>query len=191
MEKEKNSGGRWLLDLVKGLLGKEEVKPEEFPSELPETTVKKLIDKACGTDPEEAGEEGNEKTEKTEKTEKSESCPYATKRAIVESLAEIRRFAEEHQLAATVVRALLSLLAEMAVGALKGRVSGKVLDLLLKAIRYDRARMEAYAEGETAGRNARIRMEIFPAQEGELPDINGPIHTPPAPASIFDIARGE
>lgn len=188
MEKEKNSGGRWLLDLVKGILGKEEVNPEEFPRELPETTVKKLIDKACGADPEEAGEAGNEKTEKTEK---SESCPYATKRAIVESLAEIRRFAEEHQLAATVVRALLSLLAEMAVGALRGRVSGKVLDLLLKAIRYDRARMEAYAEGETAGRNARIRMEIFPAQERELPDINGPIHTPPAPASIFDIARGE
>ncbi len=188
MEKEKNSGGRWLLDLVKGLLGKEEVNPEEFPRELPETTVKKLIDKACGADPEEAGEAGNGKTEKSEKPE---SCPYATKRAIVESLAEIRRFAEEHQLAATVVRALLSLLAEMAVGALKGRVSGKVLDLLLKAIRYDRARMEAYAEGETAGRNARIRMEIFPAQERELPDINGPIHTPPAPASIFDIARGE
>lgn len=188
MEKEKNSGGRWLLDLVKGILGKGEVNPEEFPRELPETTVKKLIDKACGADPEAAGEAGNEKTEKTEKTE---SCPYATKRAIVESLAEIRRFAEEHQLAATVVRALLSLLAEMAVGALKGRVSGKVLDLLLKTIRYDRARMEAYAEGETAGRNARIRMEIFPAQEGELPDINGPIHTPPAPASIFDIARGE
>lgn len=185
MEKEKNSGGRWLLDLVKGILGKGEVNLEEFPRELPETTVKKLIDKACGADPEAAGEAGNEKTEKTE------SCPYATKRAIVESLAEIRRFAEEHQLAATVVRALLSLLAEMAVGALKGRVSGKVLDLLLKAIRYDRARMEAYAEGETAGRNARIRMEIFPAQEGELPDINGPIHTPPAPASIFDIARGE
>lgn len=191
MEKEKNSGGRWLLDLVKGLLGKEEVNPEEFPRELPETTVKKLIDKACGADPGEAGEAGNGKTEKSEKSEKSESCPYATKRAIVESLAEIRRFAEEHQLAATVVRALLSLLAEMAVGALKGRVSGKVLDLLLKAIRYDRARMEAYAEGETAGRNARIRMEIFPAQERELPDINGPIHTPPAPASIFDIARGE
>ena len=147
--------------------------------------MKKLIDKACGADPGEAGEAGNGKTEK------SESCPYATKRAIVESLAEIRRFAEEHQLAATVVRALLTLLAEMAAGALKGRVSGKVLDLLLKAIRYDRARMEAYAEGETAGRNARIRMEIFPAQERELPDINGPIHTPPAPASIFDIARGE
>lgn len=191
MEKEKNSGGRWLLDLVKGILGKGEVNPEEFPRELPETTVKKLIDKACGADPEAAGEAGNGKSGKTGKSERSESCPYATKRAIVESLAEIRRFAEEHKLAATVVRALLSLLAEMAVGALKGKVSGKVLDLLLKAVRYDKARMEAYAEGENAGRNARIRMEIFPAQEGELPDINGPIHTPPAPASIFDIARGE
>ena len=82
---------------------------------------------------------------------KRESCPYATKRAIVESIDEIRRFAEEHKLAASVLRSLLSLLGEIALGAIKGKVSRQILELLLKAINYELAIDEAFRKGHDDG----------------------------------------
>ena len=82
---------------------------------------------------------------------KRESCPYATKRAIVESIDEIRRFAEEHKLAASVLRSLLSLLGEIALGAIKGKVSRQILELLLKAINYEFAIDEAFRKGHDDG----------------------------------------
>lgn len=196
MNEKKNKGengndSRSLIDIVRRLLKREGV--DEIPAIPAGTTVENLIERAgaMGRDmPEGNGKPGGEdKPDEEGEPEGKESCPYATRRAIVESLAEIRRFAEEHKLATTVVKALLTLLAEIAIGALRGKVSGKVLDLLLKALHYDSDRLEAYAEGERAGRNAKISMEIFPAQDQELPDINGALVSPPAPASIFDIAR--
>jgi len=173
-EKGKSQGGRGLLDMVRNLLKRDVPEMDTVPTE---STVKRLVEKACDGKMSTAPDGENE------------SCPYVTKRAIVESLAEIRRFAEEHKLAAEVVKALLTLLAEMVIEALRGKVSGKVLDLLLKAIHYDEARMEAYADGEKAGRNARIKMEVFPEQEKEIPDLNGAMNTSASPSSIFDIAR--
>lgn len=106
------------------------------------------------------------------------------------------------------VRALLTLLAEMALGALKGKVSGTILEALLKIFNYERMKEEAdlrsqldkeeilrvkeesYRLGEIAGRNARISREIFPEQPAEVPDLKG---TPVAGGSekpdIFSMAR--
>ena len=105
------------------------------------------------------------------------------------SLEEIRRFAQEHDLAATVVRALLTLLAEMVVDALKGKVSGRVLEMLLKALRFDSVRKEAYDEGHLAGRNARIETELFAEEREELPDITGADTFAPTKDSIFNLAK--
>lgn len=117
------------------------------------------------------------------------SCPYATKRAIVESLNEIRRFAEEHHLAATVVRALLALLADMALGALKGKVSRHVLDALLKSFNYERAVDEAFRKGELQGRNTAIIEKHFPESDDGLPHLNGTVYDGNPGSSIFDIAK--
>ncbi len=65
------------------------------------------------------------------------SCPMATRRAIVEGVAQIRKFAEDHQLASSVVRALLTLLAELALSSLQGKVNTHVLDVMVRALRYE------------------------------------------------------
>lgn len=142
--------------------------------------------------------------------DKKESCPYALRRNIVESLREIRRFAEEHDLAATMIRSLLSLLADMALNAMKGKVSASVLDALLKIFSYDKIKdsldsvmrekdetlrkaesdlEDAYRRGELAGRNARIREEIFPAEETDLPYLKGKATATQTSPDIFSIAK--
>lgn len=168
------------------------VSPDAIPAAPSPETVERLIGKVTGENADKAGKaDGDEpgKTDGDEPGKPKESCPYATKRAIVESLAEIKRFAVEHELASTVVRALLTLLAEMVAEALKGKVGGRALDLLLKAIRYDSARKEAYAEGRKAGRNDKIKVELFPGQDTDMPDISGSFDTPRPRSSIFDIAK--
>jgi hypothetical protein len=181
-----------LLEMIKELLhiaapetatGPEaEILPEPPDSEV----VERLISKAT-TDP---------TVPKVPKDpeEPPRSCPYATKRAIVESLNEIRRFAEEHQLATTVVRALLTMLAEMAIGALKGKVSGAVLEALLKAFNYERDKQRAYEQGELDGRNATIIETHFPEPNNPpgtdgLPHVNGIVSNPEGSSNIFELAR--
>lgn len=179
-ESEKTPGKRSILRIVTDLLrskGHEEITAIASP---PPETVERLLEKATG------GESAPE--EKVE--EEKKSCPYATKRAIVESLQEIRRFAEEHQLAATAVKAILTLLAEIALDSLKGRVSGRILEALWKAVSYDRDRKEAFNQGRKEGRNDTIGTVIFADGDKDLPDINGAIFTQDeAPTTIFDIAR--
>lgn len=122
--------------------------------------------------------------------EEKKGCPYATKRAIVSSLREIRRFAEENNLGTAMVKTLLAFLAEMALDALKGKVTGKVLEAILRAFNYESAVKKAYKEGELNGHNAKIEVELFPDRESNIPDINGCIYKT-SKASIFDIANGK
>ncbi|MDE6299199.1 MAG: hypothetical protein K2M10_06100, partial [Muribaculaceae bacterium] len=73
----------------------------------------------------------------------------------------------------TMIRALQMLLAEMALGALKGKVSGNVLDMLLKIFNYEQAVADAYRQGEKAGLNAGIEREFFPDGTDGLPHFRG------------------
>ncbi len=182
-KKEKKS----LFEMVKEILGVKGRDGVVIPEQLPDADVaERLIARAAGE--EEKGESGEDEGAEPAVPEKR-GCPYATKRAIVESLAAIRKFAEENELATTVVRALLTLLAEMALDALKGKVGIKALETLLKAFNYESARKEAYREGEMAGRNAKINEEVFPPQETILPDVNGSLRKPGRRTSIFEIAE--
>ena len=160
-----------ILSMVKDLLRKKEPELDGVPSVPEDETVERLIGKASVNGEEKRG------------------CPYATKRAIVASLQEIRRFAEEHQLASTVVKALLTLLAEIALDALKGKVSGRILEALLKALNYDRDKKTAYSEGRKEGANDKIEMVHFADKSDEVPNINGAIRPNSGAASIFDIAK--
>lgn len=120
---------------------------------------------------------------------KNSSCPYLLKRNLVASLQEIRRFAEEHNLGAAMVKALLAMLVEMALNALKGKVSGTVLAVLLNAMNFDKARSEAYREGEIAGRNAQIMEKHFPSTDDGLPHLPSKVSKDSAREDIFSIAR--
>ena len=205
----KNSSKKNLLGIIRDLLHQEEPEMEAPPASPAEEIVERLIDKAVGEsasddsknqedskgdeDPEGANDSKNEgdsedESDDSDKGEKK-GCPYATKKAIVESLKEIREFAEKHHLKETVIKALLTMLAQIALGALKGKVSGKVLDTLLKAFNYEKALREAYMEGEIAGRNATIREEIFPELNQDVPDLNGVAMNPVSHDSIFELAR--
>lgn len=205
MRQSKDAGRKNLLEMVKDLLGRHGHYPEEIPTPPETGIVEQLIEKASGEKlrrengddrkGEKDGKDGGDKGDGDDDNDKNDGsggkkgCPYATKRAIVESLHEIRRFAEEHDLAATVIKALLSLLAEMAIGALKGRVSGKVLETLWKAMNYEADRKEAFKAGEKHGRNARINTEYFVERNDSIPDINGALQNPSRQTSIFDIAK--
>lgn len=222
-EQEKIPTTKGIMAWVKEILHLNAHEIEEMPSPPSPEVITTLISKASG-DPDPENPENAQpptdnakrttpnaqrKTENAQRTTDNEkTCPYALRRNIVESLRVIREFAEKHDLAATMVRALLTLLAEMALGALKGKVSGTILEALLKIFNYERMKEEAdlrsqldkeeilrvkeesYRLGEIAGRNARISREIFPEQPAEVPDLKG---TPVAGGSekpdIFSMAR--
>lgn len=211
-EQEKVPSTKGIMAWVKEILHLNAREIEEIPSPPSPEVITTLISKASGdpANPEnENSENAQRKTENAQrKTDNPQPCPYALRRNIVESLRVIREFAEKHDLAATMVRALLTLLAEMALGALKGKVSGTILEALLKIFNYERMKEEAdlrsqldkeeilrvkeesYRLGEIAGRNVRISREIFPEQPAEVPDLKG---TPVAGGSekpdIFSMAR--
>lgn len=134
------------------------------------------------------GDKGGDKQEK--ERDYCERCTYAMKRNIVASLQEIRRFAEEHHLASAMVKALLFTLAEMLLNALKGKVGGAALALLLNAITYDKARADAYREGETAGRNATIKEKYFPTTDDGIPHFSSGNASHAPHDDFFTFAKG-
>lgn len=178
-------GKKTILTMVKDLLRKKAPGLDAVPREPGEETVARLIEKSVGGKVAAVGSDGPGEPDTAEK----KGCPYAAKRAIVASLQEIRRFAEEHKLASTVVKALLTLLAEIALDALKGKVSGRILETLLKALNYDRDKKAAYSEGKVDGRNAKIEMVHFADKGDDVPNINGSVRSNSGAASIFDIAK--
>lgn len=170
---------RWLRELF----SHHEEELTEFPEMLPEEdTVNKLIDRAVG-ESDKSGK-SDEQDKPDEQGSKPCLCPYALKRNIVESLVEIRRFAEKHQLAAAVVRALLTLLAEIALGAMKGKVGEKALEALLKAFNYSRHVDEAYLRGK----NEAIVREYFPESD-DIPHLGGMNKEEDDENNIFRMAR--
>ncbi len=201
-----------IIEFLRSLFRKEKAELEDFPAPPSNETVNHLLNRALGDnaaettkkdtkgDQAEASAEGasDEVSDKAGATKDSgegadsdeekakESCPYATRRAIVESIAEIRRFAEENKLATSVLKALLTLLAEIALGTMKGKVSRHILETLLRAINYEFAVDEAFKKGHIDGRNKLIE-ERYPLDDDGLPHINGPLFRPDG-TSIFDVA---
>lgn len=202
-DQEKIPSSKGIMGWVREILHLNARDMEDIPPEPSPEVITSLIAKASGDAGDEDGnpsgtggkgpEDGGEKTEDKDDGDtgkEKESCPYALRRNIVESLREIRKFAEEHDLAAAMVRALLSLLAEMALVALKGKVSASVLDALWKVFNYERQKEEAYRQGELAGRNARIMEEHFPSSPEEAPNLSGvPSSDSPSSPDIFSMAR--
>lgn len=192
-----------LIDIVRRILkGKE----AEVSSPAPdEKVVDQLIERAAETIEGEGEEQKDVESEnsssssaasdskdnekKKEGSEKKESCPYAMRRNIVESLREIRKFAEENDLAASMIKTLLTLLAEMALSALKGKVNGTILALLLHAVNYERDKAAAYRKGELAGRNAKIEEKYFPKEDDGLPRFRGLENETDKGSDIFSVAK--
>lgn len=171
---------RSLFDWIRQLLGRHEKEIAEAGEPPSEETVSRLIDKAVtgklpaqketGEDREDgAAKEDGEGMETGEEKQDGEerTCSYALKRNIVESLRAIREFAERHNLAETMLRALLTLLAEMAVGALKGKVGEKALETLLRA----------------------MTLQQYSDEADNIPHLGGLIRKSPDEDNIFSMAR--
>ncbi|MDE6576744.1 MAG: hypothetical protein K2J82_07905 [Muribaculaceae bacterium] len=203
MKKEKRN----LLDWFKNLVRNSAPDMDSVPEPPDDQVVSTLMSRALyAGDDGKADEPNKNKEEKEVEIEDKKSlpedvdlsemeagerktcCPFAVRRNIVLSLEEIRRFAEEHHLAENVIRALLTILAELAIGAMRGKVSSKALDILLKVFNYETALADAYARGEKDGRNAGIEEEYFPKESDGLPHLRGiPGHNPQLP-DIFTLA---
>lgn len=177
-----------IIEWVRQMLHKENVDLKDLPSPT-QQTVDRLIERATRETP--RGLEQPALPEEFDNPDNSESpsCSYMLKRNIVASLEEIRKFAEEHHLASAMVKALLTLLAEMVINALKGKVSGAALAVLLNALNFDKARSEAYREGEIAGRNAQIIEKHFPSTDDGLPHLSGGANPEKEGVDIFSIAK--
>ncbi len=181
-----------ILAWIRDILHLHEIEKTPLPSIPPPETMTTLINRAAGNPANKDDPDNtviNDNNDNNDNKEKKECCPYALKRNIVASLQEIRRFAEKHDLAATMIRALLTLLAEMAIGTLKGKVSENVLEALLKIFSFERMREEAYRQGELDSRNARIIEEHFPAQDSRPPHLTRGTTSATATTSIFSIAK--
>ena len=145
---------------------------------------------SASTPQEEKTNEGSESDSRTDgESEPEGCCPYGVKRNIVNSIREIERFAREHEVAASILRIILTRIAELVLNALKGKVGAGTLLMILNAMNFDKAREEAFREGELSGRNARIEETYFPKTDDGLPHFKGTARRSRPFGDIFDTAR--
>ena len=144
--------------------------------------------------PTEGDAQGAETAGKTE--EKEGACcrlPMVIKRNIVNSIEEVRRFAEEHELAVTAVESVLGMILEVAVGCAEGKVSRQMLLWALRVLNYERDKAEARRKGELDGRNAAIEERYFQGRPEDVPYLTSGTDTPLGDEQdeddIFEMAR--
>ncbi len=144
--------------------------------------------------PTEGDAQGAETAGKTE--EKEGACcrlPMVIKRNIVNSIEEVRRFAEEHELAVTAVESVLGMILEVAVGCAEGKVSRQMLLWALRVLNYERDKAEARRKGELDGRNAAIEERYFRGRPEDVPYLTSGTDTPLGDEQdeddIFEMAR--
>lgn len=88
------------------------------------------------------------------------------------TMAEIRAFAEEHNMTPEAATDFLGQLDELFTNVYSGLIDRKTLNLLKKAIDADQMVAEAKQEGEIEGRNAKIKETIAPTKVGDgLPKV--------------------
>lgn len=151
------------------------------------------------TEPAEAPGEGKpaEGAETAGKTEEKEGAccrlPMVIKRNIINSIEEVRRFAEEHELAVTAVESVLGMILEVAVGCAEGKVSRQMLLWALRVLNYERDKAEARRKGELDGRNAAIEERYFRGRPEDVPYLTSGTDTPLGDEQdeddIFEMAR--
>lgn len=170
--------------------GEEKAEPAEASKEKAEPTEASK-EKA---EPSEASKEKAEPTEAGE--EKEGACcklPMVIKRNIVNSIEEVRRFAEEHELAVTAVESVLGMILEVAVGCAEGKVSRQMLLWALRVLNYERDKAEARRKGELDGRNAAIEERYFRGRPEDVPYLTSGTDTPLGDEQdeddIFEMAR--
>lgn len=145
----------------------------------------------------EPSEASKEKAEPTEAGEEKEGAccklPMVIKRNIVNSIEEVRRFAEEHELAVTAVESVLGMILEVAVGCAEGKVSRQMLLWALRVLNYERDKAEARRKGELDGRNAAIEERYFQGRPEDVPYLTSGTDTPLGDEQdeddIFEMAR--
>ena len=145
-------------------------------------------------EPTEGDAQGAETAGKTE--EKEGACcrlPMVIKRNIVNSIEEVRRFAEEHELAVTAVESVLGMILEVAVGCAEGKVSRQMLLWALRVLNYERDKAEARRKGELDGRNAAIEERYFRGRPEDVPYLTSgtdmPLGDEQDEDDIFEMAR--
>lgn len=167
---------------------------EEVPSPDAGEQKESEAEKSDATEKSVSAERKYEKDENPEKGDgkKQEKCcgiPMVVKHNIVESIADIRQFAEEHQLAMSAIEKLVQILLEISLGCVKGRVTREMLQWVLRILRYDTDREEAARLGEIKGRNEAIAEKFFPSGDDGIPHLSGGKPSSSADSSIFDLAR--
>lgn len=116
-------------------------------------------------------------------------CPYGVKRNIVNSILEARKFAAEVGISDATLEEILRIIAQIVLNALKGKVSSALLLMLLNALNFDKAKEDAFKEGELAGKNAKIEKEYFPRIDDGIPSFRDAKPKTKPTNSIFSIAR--
>ena len=166
---------------------------QEVPTE-PEPTGVAAGHRLSQSKPTEGDAQGAETAGKTE--EKEGACcrlPMVIKRNIVNSIEEVRRFAEEHELAVTAVESVLGMILEVAVGCAEGKVSRQMLMWALRVLNYERDKAEARRKGELDGRNAAIEERYFRGRPEDVPYLTSGTDTPLGDEQdeddIFEMAR--
>lgn len=145
----------------------------------------------------EAAGKSSESPEPEEKGEEKEGAccklPMVIKRNIINSIEEVRRFAEEHELAVTAVESVLGMILEVAVGCAEGKVSRQMLLWALRVLNYERDKAEARRKGELDGRNAAIEERYFQGRPEDVPYLtsgtDNPLGDEDDEDDIFEMAR--
>ena len=144
-------------------------------------------------EPTEGDAQGSESPGAEEKEGACCKLPMVIKRNIVNSIEEVRRFAEEHELAVTAVESVLGMILEVAVGCAEGKVSRQMLLWALRVLNYERDKAEARRKGELDGRNAAIEERYFRGRPEDVPYLTSGTDTPLGDEQdeddIFEMAR--
>ena len=165
---------------------------QKVPTE-PEPTGVAAGRRLSQKEPTEGDAQGSESPGAEEKEGACCKLPMVIKRNIVNSIEEVRRFAEEHELAVTAVESVLGMILEVAVGCAEGKVSRQMLLWALRVLNYERDKAEARRKGELDGRNAAIEERYFRGRPEDVPYLTSGTDTPLGDEQdeddIFEMAR--
>ena len=131
-----------------------------------------------------------------ERLAKEKSLEEEYKANFAESMNMLAKMQTERGLSDEQIDAAMDLIMKMVNEAILGKFTTETVDMALKAVNHDADAEAARAEGEVAGKNAKINETLRKQNSGDgLPSMagtnNGPSRRPEKRTqSIFDVARG-
>lgn len=127
------------------------------------------------------------------KVAKNDEYEAQYKKNLPESLKAIETWAQQNGISDDAIDTAVEALSKVCGDFILGKISPESVEMMMKAKNYDADIEQAQAEGQVAGRNAKIEEKLRKGKQGDgLAPLNGKSNTPSSsrrPKDMFDLAE--